>query len=171
MTNPPEQHFEPPPAAEAPAIIILPPLDPAPEPYQPRSGSEKRKRQHVKRCRFDDDELAEFERRARAHKLSDGAFIRASTLDTPGPRSKRNQPTPDTRLLAQNLTALNRLGNNLNQTTRALNELVLIAREMGADRLTRIAGDAIERNRTTLDELRNAVAANVRALGWDDRKG
>jgi hypothetical protein len=133
MTETPEPHPEPPPAADAPAIIILPP--PAPEPYQPRSGSEKRKRQHVKRCRFDDDELAEFERRARARNLSDGAFIRASTLDTPGPRSQRNhRPPPEVILLIRHLTEFNRIGNNLNQTTRALNELRLIARELGAGR-------------------------------------
>jgi Bacterial mobilisation protein (MobC) len=73
-------------------------------------------------------------------------------------------------LLARNLGELNRIGNNLNQTTRALNELVLIAREMGADRLARIADDAIERNRLALDDLRAAVAENVGAVGGYDRE-
>lgn len=42
---------------------------------------------------------------------------------------------------------------------------------MDADRLARIAGEAIERNSTALDEMRTAVAATVGALGWDDRQG
>jgi hypothetical protein len=170
MNTPPEPHPEPPPAAEAPAIILLPPPPDEPEPYRPHSGSETRKRRHVKRCRFDDDELAEFERRARARNLSDGAFIRAATLDTPGPRARRNhRPLPEMRLLIRHLSEFNRIGNNLNQTTRALNELRLIAEEMGADRLTRIAGDAIERNQTAIGELRAAVAAVVRTI--DDCEG
>lgn len=170
MTDPFDQFPEPPSAREAPAIIRLPPPPPIPEPYQPRSGSENRKRRHVKRCRFDDAELAEFERRARARNLSDGAFIRASTLDTPGPRAQRNhRPPPEMRLLVRHLSEFNRIGNNLNQTARALNELRLAAHEMEADRLMHIVGLLDERNQTAIEELRAAVAALIRTL--DDCEG
>jgi Bacterial mobilisation protein (MobC) len=74
-------------------------------------------------------------------------------------------------LLSRNFSELNRVGNNLNQTTRALNELVLIAREIGADRLMRIAREAIERSETATDELRAVMAENRRALGYRDREG
>lgn len=170
MTAPSDQFPEAPTAAEAPAIIILPPPPHVPEPYQPRSGSETRQRRHVKRCRFDDAELAEFERRARARDLSDGAFIRAATLDTPGPRARRNhRPLPETRLLIRHLSEFNRIGNNLNQTTRALNELRLIAGETGAERLTHIVDLLAERNQAAIEELRAAVGALVRTL--DDCEG
>jgi hypothetical protein len=122
----------------------------------------------VRQSRYDDAELAEFERRARALKLSGSAFIRAKTPDDPGPRSQRNLPTPDTKLLTQGISALNRVGNNLNQRARAYNELVIIARELGADRLERILTDAMEQNQTEIDELRAAFNDIRRAFGWDD---
>src|SRR5271163_841181 len=86
MSDAPEQHPEPAPASQAPAIIQLGP--PAAPPPKARHGSEERKRLHVKRSRYDDAELAEFEARARACGLSDGAFIRASTLGDAGPRAR-----------------------------------------------------------------------------------
>jgi hypothetical protein len=70
-------------------------------------------------------------------------------------------------LLAQQVTALNRVGNNLNQTTRALNELRLMADGIGADRLAQRVEDAIERSAAAIDEVREAVNAVFRALGHD----
>jgi hypothetical protein len=152
------------PAAQAPAIIQLGP--PAAPPPKTRHGSEERKRLHVKRSRYDDAELAAFEARARACGLSDGAFIRASTLGDAGPRA-RSRATVDRELLAHNTAALNRLGSNVNQTTRALNEFLLIARETGADRLARVVIDAIEQNRALAADLALTLAANRHAVGYD----
>ena len=171
MTEALDPHLEPPPAREAPAVIHLPapPDDFRREPG--RSGSAKRQRQHVEQFRTDEDEHAELRRRAWADgRLSVSAYCRKRTLGDPGPRHARGPAPPDVRLLAQHLSAFNRIGNNLNQATRALNELRLIAREIEADRLARIVNDAIERNRTALDELRAAIAANIGAFG-DDREG
>jgi hypothetical protein len=169
MTEPSDLFPEAPSAREAPAVI---PLPPPPYRHEPgRSGSNRRQRQHVEQFRTDDAEHAELQRRAWADgRLSVSAYCRKRTLGDPGPRHARGPAPADVRLWAQNFTALNRIGNNLNQTARALNELVLIAREMEADRLARIAGDAIERNRAIYDELL-AVFAVLRAHGGDDREG
>jgi hypothetical protein len=169
MTGPPE-YPEPPPASEAPAVIILPPPPFGPERGQ--SGSNKRQRQHVEQFRTDDAEHAELQRRAWADgRLSVSAYCRKRTLGDPGPRHARGPAPADVRLWAQNFTALNRIGNNLNQTARALNELLLIAREMDADRLARIAGDAIERNRAIYDDLRAIFAVLQARSSGDDREG
>jgi hypothetical protein len=164
MTDAPE-YPEPPPAAEAPAIIITPP--PAPErPWI--SGSEKRKRQHVRRCRFDDDELAEFDRRARERKLSHGAFIRLATLGTPGPRSQRNQPTEQSRLTVANHIAVNRVGANVNQGIRALNEIALKAPEVRSrDRLADEVMATREMLRASLATLDDTLATLRAALGFN----
>jgi hypothetical protein len=47
----------------------------------------------------------------------------------------RRPSSPDTAALTQALVELNRVGNNLNQIARALNELALVAREQGSRRL------------------------------------
>lgn len=171
MTKPPDLIPELPSDREAPAVIHLPP-PPALEPYRPRSGSNRRQRQHVEQFRTDDAEHAELQRRAwDSGRLSVSAFCRKRTLGDPGVRHARGPAPPDVQLLSRNFGELNRVGNNLNQTTRALNELVLIAREIGADRLVRIAREAIERSETAIDELRAVMAENRHALGYRDREG
>ena len=172
MSEPSDLFHEAPSARETPAVIHLPaqPSDRRREPS--RSGSAKRQRQHVEQFRTDDAEHTELRRRAWADgRLSVSAYCRKCTLGDPGPRHARGPAPADVRLLAQHLSAFNRIGNNLNQTTRALNELRLIAQEMEAERLTRITGDAIEQNRLALDELRTAVSAILRLSGQRDREG
>jgi hypothetical protein len=159
----PEFH-EAPSAREAPAIIHLPAPPPERRREPARSGSAKRQRQHVEQFRTDDAEHAELQRRAWADgRLSVSAYCRKRTLGDPGPRHARGPAPPDVRLHARQLSEFNRIGNNLNQATRALNELRIIAREIAADRLARIIGDAIERNRTAIEELRAALMASLRA--------
>ena len=169
MTEPSDPFPEAPSAREAPAVIHLP--DQRQFRKEVTSGSEKRQRRHVVQFRTDDAELAELQRRAwDSGRLSVGAFCRKRALGDPGVRHARGPAPADVRLWAQNFTALNRIGNNLNQTARALNELLLIAQEMNADRLARIAGDAIERNRAIYDEL-CATFAVLHARSGDDREG
>jgi hypothetical protein len=168
MTEPLDLSPELPSGRDAPAVIHLPSPPPVPEPYRPHSGSEKRQRRHVVQFRTDDAELAELQRRAwDSGRLSVGAFCRKRALGHPGVRHARGPAPLDVRLLARHLSEFNRIGNNLNQTTRALNELRLIAREIRADRLARIAAAAIERSETAIDELREAINAVCRALGYD----
>ena len=162
MNEPPEQHPEPPPAAEAPAIVITPP--PPPEPYQPgsSSGSDKRQRQHVEQFRTDDAEHAELRQRAWDMRMSVSSFCRQRTLGDPGPRHRYHpHPPADVKAVLQSVSALNRVGNNLNQMARAQNELLLIAREMGNDRLASIITATMEQTRALLPEL-SAVFADIR---------
>ena len=125
MTAPPRDFAEPPPAAQTPAIIPLsyvPP--PAPEKKKPR----RRRARHVF-VRLDEAELAELETRARAAGLSAGAYFRQAALGDPGPRSKPAAPTEQDRLTREHIIAVNRVGANINQGIRALNEIALKAPE------------------------------------------
>ena len=152
------------PATDAPAVIPLSELTARTKTV--RSGSEQRQRSHVKRCRFDDTELAAFEARARASGLTDGAFIRAATLGEAGPRAQRQRnrlPLIDAQALARNNAELNMIGSNLNQAARALNEIAL---EDGNGQLAQVA-HLTEPILAVLDAVRQALAANRQALGHD----
>jgi hypothetical protein len=151
-------------AAQLPAVIYLPDL------RQPTksvtSGSERRQRPHVKRCRFNDAELAEFNARAAARGLMDGAYIRVATIGDPGPRAQRRAPVHAAALTAA-LVAFNRAGNNQNQIARALNELLVIAREQGNDRLENLLMELADAVRGLPVLFAEPVAAILAALGHD----
>jgi len=158
--------IDPPSGRTASAVIHLP--DDWQQPKQVTSGSETRQRRHVVQFRADDAELAELRRRAwDSGRLSVGAFCRKRALGDPGVRHARGPAPPDVQLLAQHVTALSRIGNNLNQTTRALNELRLLADGIEADRLAQRVEDAIAQSEAAIDEVREAVNAVFRALGHD----
>jgi hypothetical protein len=166
MTEPLDRTSDLPSGRDAPAVIHLP--DERPQAKQTVSGSEKRQRQHVVQFRADDAELTELRRRAwDSGRLSVGAFCRKRALGSPGVRHARGPAPLDVRLLVQHLSALNRVGNNLNQTTRALNELRLMADESGADRLAQRTEDAIAQSEAAIDEVREAINVVCRALGYD----
>jgi hypothetical protein len=159
MSAPPEHHAEPAPASQAPAVIHLPHSPPpAPAKKQP-----KRQRQRFVGVRLDDAEFAELERRARQAGLSVGAYCRERTLGSAGPRAKREQPTADTKLLARNMAELNRVGVNLNQMARALNEIAL---NEGTGRLAQVA-HIVRPIQEALAALRGTLTVNCRALGYD----
>jgi len=153
-------HPEPAAADDAPDVIHLPRVSlPPGEKKKP-----KRQRPHVQRTRYSADELAELESRARATGLTTGAYCRACSLGDAGPRAKRRL-TVERELLAGNTAALNHIGSNLNQMARALNEIALGG---GSGRLAQVA-HLVAPIQTTLDELRTALAANRRALGYDSQ--
>lgn len=166
MTEPTDLASDLPSGHDAPAVIHLP--DERQQAKQVTSGSETRQRRHVVQFRADDAELAELRRRAwDSGRLSVGAFCRKRALGDPGVRHARGPAPPDVQLLAQHVTALNRVGNNLNQTTRALNELRLMADGSETDRLEQRVEDAIAQSTAAIDEVREAVSAVFRALGHD----
>jgi hypothetical protein len=141
-------------AADVPEVIYLP--DGRQQRKQVVSGSEKRQRQHVVQFRTDDAELAELRRRAwDSGRLSVGAFCRKRALGDPGVRHARGPAPPDVRLLALNNAELNRVGNNLNQIAKALNQ-----------------GNDIDpfELRATITELQEVLTANRRALGYDRKR-
>jgi hypothetical protein len=101
----------------------------APLPIAAEKKQPNRQRHHVERFRTDDDEHVALAASARDSGLSFGAFIRASTIGSPGPRSKRATPTEAGKLTREHVVALNRVGGNINQGIRALNEIALKAPE------------------------------------------
>jgi hypothetical protein len=144
--------------SEAAASLEIPP---APEKKKPK----RRRSRHVF-VRLDDAELAELETRAREVGLSAGAYFRHSALGDAGPRSKRAAPTEESRLTANHIIAVNRVGANVNQGIRALNEIALKAPETRSrDRLA----DEVMATRELLREAVRAVdetlAASRAALG------
>jgi len=72
--------------------------------------------------------------------------------------------------LTQATVALNRVGNNQNQEVRALNELVLIAREQSNARLESLVLERIEALRQLPDLFAGVVAAIQAALNDDSER-
>jgi hypothetical protein len=86
-----------------------------------RHGSENRQRNHSVRVRLDDAENALLGVKAGEAGLSHAAYMRACALGDAGPRAQRTPPT-DRKEVAQLHADLARIGNNLNQLTRAVNQ-------------------------------------------------
>jgi len=162
MTGAPEQ-FEEARAGAVPLVIHLPDQS---QPVPPKKP--KRKRVHVDHFRTDDDEHAELAARARDAGLSVDAFCRMKTLGDHGPRSRRSQPTKDSQLRAQEITAINRVGNLFNQGIRALHDIRQAAPEVtGRDRLA----DEMEAARALLQAAMPMLAEALAAVIGDDREG
>jgi hypothetical protein len=111
----------------------------------------------LRQTRYDDAELAEFERRARAKHLSAGAYTRLATIGDSGLRHQRGPGPVHVAALIDAVIAFNRAHNNLNQTARAANTLLLVARERAADRLA----DEVRELQRAVDLLREQF---IRAL-------
>jgi len=152
---------KPAPASDAPDVIHLSYVPPPPKKKQP-----KRKRQHVKHTRYNDDELAEFELRARAAGLSDGAYTRVATVGDAGPRAKRAQPTAASHQRAQLITAINRAGNLVNQGIYALNRIDA-AQWLSGDHLA----EEVAAARELLDSAIPALIEALYAAAGDVREG
>ena len=165
MSDALDHNQEPAPARDAPAVIHLPHV-PSPPAAKKRP---KRQRDHVDHFRTSDDEHAELVARAREAGLSVDAFCRLKTLGDPGPRSRRGAPTEASRLRAQHITAINRVGNLVNQGIRALNDTALSAPEAGSrDRLADEIAAVRELLQSTVPALQEALAG---AVSGDDREG
>jgi hypothetical protein len=149
----------------APAVIYLPDQS---RPVAVRKQP-KRQRRHVDHFRTDDAEHAELAARAGAAGLSVDAYCRLKTVGEPGLRSRRSQPTMDSRLRAQHITAINQAGNLVNQGIHALHEIKLAASAaVSRDRLA----DEIARTRELLEAAIPVLAAALTAAAFgDDREG
>jgi hypothetical protein len=126
----------------------------SPQPPQPRPrkrSSERRQRNAPVSVRFMPDERADVDEKARDAGLSLAAFMRASSLGTPGPRARRSPPV-NAEALGRATAALNRVGSNLNQIAHALNA--------GG------AGLTTQECFAALAEVR-AAAASIRAIVMD----
>jgi hypothetical protein len=152
-----------------PAVIPLGPPTGLTSPQKSRHGSENCQRVEVVHVRVFPHELERLKVEAAAAGMSVAGYLRTGRLgdDAAGPRIRQRLPAVEAELLARNNAELNHIGSNLNQTTRALNELVLIAREIGNDPLARANLDAIERTRAIIADLAVTFAANRCAAGYD----
>lgn len=83
-----------------------------------RSGSQKRQRQFKIGVGCDAAEFLVIGEKARAAGLSLASYLRACALGSAGPRAQR-APTVNAEALAHATAALNKVGSNLNQLTRA----------------------------------------------------
>jgi uncharacterized protein (DUF1778 family) len=85
------------------------------------SGSDKRQRAKTVTVRLSKDERDVLDALASRSGLAAGAFMRAAAFGDAGPRAQRRPPV-DHRALRQLLGECGRVGNNLNQIARRLNE-------------------------------------------------
>jgi hypothetical protein len=174
MTAPPRDLAEPAPARDTSAVIHLPYLPPPTEstPRNTRRGSEKRQRSACIPVKLTPADYQRVKAEAAAAGMSAAGYLAsgrlgAETADRPRLRVRSRLPKLDTELLARNNAELNHIGSNENQRARALNELRMYAREIGADRLERLIADDLEQTRAIIDDIRRTLAANRRAFGYD----
>jgi hypothetical protein len=173
---------EAPSVARDPATIELPyqplaPEEPVParrngRPVSTKRGSQINRRPRVAdpksrvitfRCTADEYDL--LEARSAAAGLAIGPYLRQRETGSAGPRAHRN-PSEATKLLAQILGQLGKSGGNLNQGTRALHQLNIVAGDGEArDRLAGRIDDLAKEHRQAIGEHRECVAAIMRALG------
>ena len=85
------------------------------------SGSDKRQRGKTVTVRLSKDERDALDALASRSGLAAGAFMRAAAFGDAGPRAQRRPPV-DHRALRQLLGECGRVGNNLNQIAKRLNE-------------------------------------------------
>ena len=85
------------------------------------SGSETRKRTRPLTIRLDAQEREELERRAEAAGVSLAAYVREKCLGGSGPRSRR-RPAYDRDELIRLLGQAGKIGSNVNQIARHLNQ-------------------------------------------------
>ena len=84
------------------------------------SGSDKRQRNVQCHVRFTEKEFAEVAAKAENAGWSPAAFLRATALGSPGPRTQQRHPA-DRDELRRILGQYGRIGNNINQIARRLN--------------------------------------------------
>lgn len=158
-------HTEAEPVTELPEVVPLPDM-PA-RTKKVRSGSARRQRAIGIFVRLLPDEFSRLSAEASDAGVSVATWLRAGRIGEdaiPSPTRRRpNLPVIEAQALARNNAELNKIGSNLNQAARALNEIAL---DTGDGRLTQLAY-LTEPILAVLEELKLTLAANRRALGHD----
>jgi hypothetical protein len=121
-----------------------------------KSKSETRKKGKIIGVRVDPVELAEIQAKAESAGLTVASFIRINTLENVITET-RTAPSLDRILLSQLLGQLGKIGSNINQIARRMNE----GGSVGADRVTA----ACDEFSVLRDELIKAIR------GLDDNQG
>jgi hypothetical protein len=156
-------------ASPPPAVIPLGPPANLNPPRKSQHGSETRQRRTAIRVRVFPHEMERLKSEAAAAGMSVAGYLRSGRLGegAAGPRVRRRLPVIEARLLAQADAEMNHIGSNINQTARALNELLLSGVQSGDDRLGRLIEDILEMNRTAYRDLAVTLAATRQAAGYD----
>lgn len=135
------------------------------------SGSETRRRPNLERFRTDNAEHEALHARLRASGKSLGAYVMDLAAIDSGEGSRqrlsRGSASIDSIALTKALVELNRVGNNINQIARALNELALIAHEQSSRRLESQIGELAEAICAVPDTLAGPLAAIHAAMSYD----
>lgn len=121
------------------------------------SGTERREKTKIIGVRVNPVEFADLEARATTAGVSVPGFVRSQVLNEVLTKPRNAAPTLDKKLLSMILGQLGKLGNNLNQIAKRLNE----GGSVGADR---VAG-AMDDFEILRDELLKAL------LSKDDIQG
>jgi hypothetical protein len=156
-----------PPVPSLPSRDALPAPDEAAGPpgaKRFRSGSAKRRRQHLEQFRTDDAEHDALHAKVRANgcnSLGEFVMLLAAIASAPETRPRRRaRGSADSAALMHVLVAFNREHNNFNQAVRALNTLVLVAEE----RSNRQLAHEIRRLRHEIALLQQQFAVPLAAI-------
>jgi len=126
------------------------------------SGSDKRQRGETVTVRLTKDERATLETLSSRSGMAAGAFMRAAAFGDAGPRARR-RPTADHRTLRQLLGECGRIGNNINQIARRLNQGETVS-------LPEIR-EALAAYRQIRDAIFTALGMKSAEEGSDDHQG
>jgi len=126
------------------------------------SGSDKRQRGETVTVRLTKDERAALETLSSRSGMAAGAFMRAAAFGDAGPRARR-RPTADHRTLRQLLGECGRIGNNINQIARRLNQGETVS-------LPEIK-EALAAYRLIRDAIFTALGMKPAGEGSDDHQG
>src|SRR4051794_29405119 len=151
------------------------PTPPQPKARQRTSGSARRGRHFGPRpvddprsawltTRTTPEFLAKVRADAKAAGLPLSDYLHVELGGKRSPRAKRHS-TKFEKLIAQGIAFLGRPGSNMNQCARVLNELYVIAREIGADELAERIDAMLELYNQAYAEHRECVAEMMRLLG------
>ena len=121
-----------------------------------KHGSETRQKTGWLHVRVSPEERAEIEAAAEAEGLTVGSFIRDKMLKKIATRPRR-RPSLDRVLLGQILGQLGKLGGNLNQIARRLNE----GKGVGAERINAASDEVLQ--------LRDELLKAIRVLDYGNQ--
>ena len=113
------------------------------------SASQSRQRPQVLQVRLSPEERAQVAAAAQALGLSLSGYARQTLLGQPTPRTQKAAPPVDVQALARLLGQLGKVGANLNQLARTVNQ----GQSVPADEL----GAALAEVRTAAEQVRQAL--------------
>lgn len=122
-----------------------------------KSGSENREKTKVVGVRVNEEEYFDLSLKAEDARLSVPAFVRKKLLDEVFTQGRKPPPSLDKKLLSMILGQLGKVGSNINQIARRLNEGGSVA----AERVTAAVDD--------FEHLRDEIFKALKSLNNDNQ--